>query len=63
MRAITTILSAIVESMAPDGTVARIRFRTFLDMLLTLIVTALAVVLAVGYPVLGRWARRQGWID
>jgi hypothetical protein len=59
MNALRTILSALGESMAPDGTMAKMRVRTTLDMLLTLAVTVLAVALTVGYQVFGRWARRQ----
>jgi hypothetical protein len=59
MNALRTILSALGESMAPDGTMAKMRVRTTLDMLLTLAVTLLAVALTVGYQVFGRWARRQ----
>jgi len=63
MRALRTVFSAVADSMTPDGTMARMRFRTTLDMLVTLVVTVLAVVLAVGYQVVGRWARRAGWVD
>jgi len=63
MSAIGTIISAIANSMTPDGTLARIRFRTTLDMLVTLVVTVLAVALTVGYQVFGRWARRSGRTD
>jgi hypothetical protein len=59
MNALRTILSALGESIAPDGTMAKMRVRTTLDMLLTLAVTLLAVALTVGYQVFGRWARRQ----
>jgi hypothetical protein len=63
MSALRTILSAFAESMTPSGTMVRMRFRTTLDMLVTLVVAALAVVLVIGYQVVGRWARRAGWID
>jgi hypothetical protein len=63
MSAPRTILSAVTEAMTPDGTMAKMRFRTTLDMLVTLVVAALAVVLVIGYQVLGRWARRAGWVD
>lgn len=63
MSALRTILSALAEGMTPDGTMVRMRFRTTLDMLVTLVVAALAVVLAIGYQVVGRWARRAGWVD
>ena len=49
--------------MTPDTTMARMRFRTTLDVLVTLGVTVLAVGLAVGYQVIGRWARRSGSPD
>ncbi len=63
MRAIGTIISAIADSMTPDGTLVRMRFRTSLDMLVTLAVTILALALTVGYQVFGRWARRSGRSD
>ena len=63
MSALRTIFSAVAEPMMPDTTMARMRFRTTLDVLLTLGVTALAVGLAVGYQVIGRWARRSGSPD
>ena len=63
MTALRTLLMAISDAMAPDGRFLRMRFRTRLDMLVTAFVTLLAVVLAVGYQVIGRWARRTGWVD
>jgi hypothetical protein len=63
MSALRTIFSAMADSMTPDGMIARMRFRTTLDMLVTLVVTALAVALAVGYQAVGRWARRSGASD
>ncbi|MEX1345365.1 MAG: hypothetical protein AB1Z63_11890 [Candidatus Limnocylindrales bacterium] len=63
MSALRTLLSAFTDAMVPDGTVLRMRFRSTLDTLVTLVVTLLAVVLAVGYQVVGRWARRAGWVD
>jgi transcriptional regulator GlxA family with amidase domain len=63
MTALRTILSAFADAMAPDGMILRMRFRTTLDMLVTTAITVLAVVLAVGYQVIGRWARRAGWVD
>jgi hypothetical protein len=60
MTALRTIVSAVLEAMAPDGTMTRMRFRTSLDMLLTLGITVLAMVLALGYQVVGRWARHAG---
>ena len=63
MNVIGTLVSAIADAMTPDGTLTRMRFRTTLDLLITLVVTALAVVLAVGYQVFGRWARRSGRTD
>ena len=59
MTVLKAILAALGETMAPDGTMVKIRLRVTLDMLVTLMVTVLAVVLAVGYQVLGRWARRS----
>ncbi len=60
MSALRTIISAVADSMAPDGTLVRMRFRTTLDTLVTLAVAVLAVGLAVGYQLVGRWARRSG---
>lgn len=59
MSALRTVFAAIFEAMAPDGTMARLRARGLLDTVTTLVVMLLAVVLAVGYQVFGRWARRQ----
>ena len=58
MNAIGSLISAVFESFTPDGTMARMRFRATLDMVLTLGITLLAVALTVGYQVFGRWARR-----
>ena len=63
MSALRTVFSALADSMTPDGTMTRMRLRTSIDMLVTLVVTVLAVVLAVGYQLIGRWARRAGWVD
>jgi len=63
MSALRTVFSALADSMTPDGTMARMRFRTTLDMLVTLVVTVLAIVLAIGYQVIGPLARRLGWFD
>lgn len=63
MTALRTLLSAFTETMAPDGRLVRLRFRATLDLLLTAGITILAVALAVGFQVLGRWARRSGWVD
>ena len=60
MSALRTIVSAVADWMAPDGTLVRMRFRTTLDTLVTLAVAVLAVGLAVGYQLVGRWARRSG---
>ena len=60
MSALRTIISAVAESMTPDGTLARIRLRTTLDVLVTLALAVLAIGLAVGYQLVGRWARRSG---
>ena len=59
MNAVRTLFVAIFEAMSPDGSMARMRARTSLDTVTTFVVTLLAVVLAVGYQVFGRWARRQ----
>lgn len=63
MRAIGTFLSAIAEWFAADGRLVRMRFRTTLDTLVTLAITALAIVLTLGYQILGRWARRSDRAD
>ena len=63
MRAVITLVSAITDAMAPDGTMARMRARSTLDTLLPFGITVLAVVMAVGYQVFGRWARRQQRTD
>jgi hypothetical protein len=63
MSALRSFFSAVAESMTPNTTMARMRLRTTLDVLLTLGVTLLAVGLAVGYQVIGRWARRSGSPD
>jgi len=63
MTALRTLFSAISEVMVPDEMVMRMRFRTTLDMLVTSGIAVLAVMLAVGYQVIGRWARRAGWVD
>lgn len=60
MTALRTIFSAVFEAMAPDGTMTRMRARTSLDLIVTVVVTLLAMVLAIGYQVVGRWARRSG---
>lgn len=44
--------------MTPDGTMVKNRARIRVDMLLTLAITILAIVLAVGYQVLGRLGPR-----
>jgi hypothetical protein len=44
----------------PLGGLWRLRARVTLDLLVTLGVTLFAIVLAVGYQVMGRWARRSG---
>ena len=59
MTALRTIFSAVADSMTPDGTMVRMRTRTTLDMVVTLATTILAVVLIVGFQVLGRWTRRS----
>lgn len=58
MSAVRTIISAVMDSMTSDG--VRMRSRTTLDTVVTLAVAVLAVVLAVGYQLVGRWARRSG---
>jgi hypothetical protein len=58
MNALGSVIAAVADSFMPDGTTARLRFRATLDMLLTLLITLLAVALTVGYQLFGRWARR-----
>ena len=63
MSALRSLISAFADAMTPDGMILRMRFRTSIDLLVTTAITVLAVVLAVGYQVIGRWARRAGWVD
>jgi hypothetical protein len=63
MRALRKAFTALAESMTPDGTMTKMRARSSMDTFVTLAVTALAIVLGVGYQVVGRWARRAGWVD
>jgi hypothetical protein len=58
MYLIGTLVAAVVELLTPDGTMARHRFRAWLDMLVANFVTLLAIALAVGYQVFRLWARR-----
>ena len=58
MSTIFAIVGAVVETLAPDGTMAKVRARTIMDILITLLAALLAVVLIVGYQVLGRWGHR-----
>ena len=60
MSALRSFFSAVAETMLPDTTITRMRFRTTLDVLVTLVATVLAVGLAVGYQVIRHWARRSG---
>ena len=57
MRVMSAILSAIGEILVPRDDMEQIRFRV--ANLITLLVTAVMVLLAVGYQVFGRWARRS----
>ncbi len=54
MSAFRKLPSAVTGAMAPDRTSTSLRLRTSLDMLLTLAMAVLAVVLVIGYQVLGR---------
>jgi hypothetical protein len=58
MNALRAILLGVGESMTPDGTMVKNRMRITADMLVTMAVMVLAIVLAVGYQVLGRWGNR-----
>lgn len=58
MSAIIAIVGAIAETLTPDGTMVKVRARMTVDMLVTLLTALLAVVLVVGYQVLGRWGHR-----
>lgn len=58
MHALGSLIAAVADSFMPDGTTARLRFRASLDMVLTFLITLLAIGLTVGYQVFGRWARR-----
>ena len=55
---LTPIVGAIAETLTPDGTMVKVRARMTVDMLVTLLTALLAVVLVVGYQVLGRWGHR-----
>jgi hypothetical protein len=59
MSAFRTIIVVVADSMAADGRLMRLRVRTTLDTLVTLLVAVLAIGLAVGYQLVGRWARRS----
>ncbi len=61
MRVMSAILSAIGEILVPRGNMDQIRFRV--ANLVTLLMTVVMVLLAVGYQVLGRWARRSSHPD
>ncbi|MEA2026395.1 MAG: hypothetical protein U9O18_06870 [Chloroflexota bacterium] len=52
MSALRTILSGMGEGMTPDGTLVRARMRVTLDMIVTLLVSIMAVGLIVGFQVL-----------
>ena len=58
MNAISALVGAVAETLTPDGTMVKVRARMTVDMLITLLTTVLAVVLIVGYQVLGRWGHR-----
>ena len=58
MSAWRGVLLGIVDTLVPDGTITRNRARVTVDMLLTFAIALLAVVLTVGYQVLGRWGAR-----
>jgi hypothetical protein len=58
MSVLRVILSAIGEIWAPDPTYVKNRVRISVDHLLTVGITLLAVALAVGYQVLGRFGPR-----
>ena len=49
--------SAVVR---PLGSLWRLRARVTLDLVITLAVTLLALGLAAGYQLVGRWSRRSG---
>ena len=44
----------------PLGSLWRLRARVTLDLLVTLAVTLIAIGLAAGYQLVGRWSRRSG---
>lgn len=58
MNAVRGILLGIADTLLPDGTMTKNRARVTLDLVLTIGVTILAIVLTVGYQVLGRWGSR-----
>jgi hypothetical protein len=58
MSPLKQVAGAVAESMTPDSTIHRVRFRITLDRLLTLAITVLAITLVIGYQVLLRWGER-----
>lgn len=58
MSAFRGVLMGIADSLTPDGTMTRNRARVTLDMVLTIVIALMAVALAIGYQVLGRWGPR-----
>ena len=61
MRVVSAILSAIGELLVPRDGMEQIRFRV--ATLVTLLVTAVMLLLAVGYQVFGRWVGRSSRPD
>lgn len=58
MSVLRVALSAIGEIWAPDPVMVKTRARITLDHILTLVITLLAIALAIGYQVLGRLGPR-----
>jgi hypothetical protein len=57
------LLQALAETVSADNEVFRRRLGIRLDQVVALVLTALAVLLAIGYQVLGRWPHRPGARD
>ena len=61
MSLLRTILGGVAEGMAPDPTMASLRFRHGIEMVLTILAAILAVILAIGYQVFLRVPR--SWLE
>jgi hypothetical protein len=57
---VAVVVRPIRTLYRPLGSLWRLRARVTLDLLTTLAVTIVAIALAAGYQIVGRWARRSG---